>query len=305
MKCPYCSEEAPTDARFCPACRGDLDAARRKGTLPQVQEYVDADVAKYGPGDDFAYTAREAVRGLGLVFAGLGGLTAIVTIVALFSFPTSLGVWSSAALGVTCCAAGLFVASRFSPGPNVLPMLQDAVDPTLVTEHGDVQFVVTTPGESVRRGQKLAIRIRFQNCVNRPRNVHIRLEPCGDARGWKFTETADGRLGPGEIGELVLWAWGGAGSVPHLVLWVMPSVGGQSGRKVRHGPAKTYEAPVSGAATAAAMVFGALYVGGGLAVSFKASDEAGEIADAPLPPPEWKITSTPDQELLLRASGGD
>ena len=305
MKCPYCSEEAPADARFCPACRGDLDAARRKGTLPQVKEYVDADAAKYGPGDDFSYTARETVRSLGLVFAGLGGLAAIVTIVALFSFPTSLAVWLSAGLGVTGCAAGLFVASRFSPGPNLLPMLQDTVDPGFVTEHGDVQFVVNTDGESVRRGEQLAIRIRFQNCVNRSRNVHIRLAPCGDARGWKFTETAEGRLGPGEVGELVLWAWGAAGSVPHLVLWVMPSVGGGGGRKVRHGPAKIYEPPVSGAVTAAALVFGALYAGGGLAVSFKANDEGGQTADAPLPPPEWKITATPDQQLLLRASAGD
>lgn len=269
----------------------------------------------------------EASRGVAVIagIVGLAGMglelrrdpraaamygAAILAVVAMFAVVTwwvtvprnlvALAVAAAGAAGAVALLLYLRKVRRAPDSPLFPNVLRSVARPEAIFEASGVQ--VTGRGERVGNGEVMRVVLLLQNCWSAARQVTLDLKDAVPlapaAMRPKFPSSYAVRLGPAEVGELVIQVLspesGGA-----FTLTASVSVSGSAGRRVRPWQAQELSARISPKATALLVPLGVLAWGGGLHVQFGPSAPSPR-AGAPLPP-TWRVQWAPAPGALPAA----
>jgi hypothetical protein len=229
-------------------------------------------------------------------------VAAVVSAVALVSFPTSSELWAIVGPSLVLALLSGAALMRQARAPRVLPRLAEKFSPGVITEFDDVHFVVSAPRVSPRG--TVPVEFVFQNCVEVDRHITISFEATAgpQATGLYYPKEVKGRLGPGETASLTVHLWLGPDAPGLCELWLEPSAGGRGGRRVRPDKARTYARKIeTGETVAVGLLTGIVRFGGGMSLQLSPAPGSTAPELMHLPDPEWRTLHQPTEDELIRA----
>jgi hypothetical protein len=224
---------------------------------------------------------------------------ALVSFVWILNIPAPYGrvPWFGSAftLVAAVCATYLWRDSR---RPEVLPnVLLDWANAAQVCEIDGVQLFARLLR---RQDHGLELHVAAQSCVNAERVLTVRLSGPPLSR-LRYPSQSTARLGPAEVGVLVIPMQPVPGPNAPGKLFLAPDVTGPWGARVRHWRAKAFERRIDPGMQVLLLLAGHIAWGGGLSVEVPRAS-----SDAPPPGPElaaesWQTRWQPDPGLLRHA----